>query len=337
MIAKKLKELAAFDEDELSSEYSDADSDGGKEADPLETGADGEDTILPPSKSTSTIKGRFLEPHPDRKSHSVCLKADNNTRVPMFSGGPLPRNDRGDRDDYCMTMLTLFKLWRTGLDLKEAGISWDETFRQHDFSEYANQKMKFFNTKYECLDAKDDYRTQHKAENQGVNFDWMEGSGGGYGSTHPFDDGDLPENTPEMEQFLANDVSKTGCELCHERDVIAIKLLMMQSGWMYSCSGGLPAVDSIPVGPADNTASKWQSIVKAKRNEVIAAKRRVLPLGESVDQPMAPPQYNMVQIIDEEWFTRAFRAADFEVEDMIDLLVCVNGLLAKTLIDCKCI
>ncbi|KZP09984.1 hypothetical protein FIBSPDRAFT_718277, partial [Athelia psychrophila] len=66
----------------------------------------------------SGTAGRFMGTHPDRKSHSVTLMKDDKTRVPEFLGGPLPRHDRGDREDYCMTMLALFKPWRTGVDLK---------------------------------------------------------------------------------------------------------------------------------------------------------------------------------------------------------------------------
>ncbi|KAF8218422.1 hypothetical protein L208DRAFT_1351610, partial [Tricholoma matsutake] len=58
---------------------------------------------------------------------------------------------------YCMTMLTLFKPWHSGKDLKTEDYSWDETFTQHKFTAKQEQLMKNFNLRYECNDARDDY------------------------------------------------------------------------------------------------------------------------------------------------------------------------------------
>ncbi|KAJ7916589.1 hypothetical protein B0H13DRAFT_1997314 [Mycena leptocephala] len=54
--------------------------------------------------------------------------------VPNFVGGALPRMDQGDREYYCTTILTLFKPWRSGKDLKNDLDNWDETFLDHRFS-----------------------------------------------------------------------------------------------------------------------------------------------------------------------------------------------------------
>ncbi|KZP22503.1 hypothetical protein FIBSPDRAFT_738918, partial [Athelia psychrophila] len=123
------------------------------------------------SQAASRAQGRFIGKHPDKKTMTVSLLHDDNTRIPVFSGGALPRHDRGDREDYCMTMLTLFKPWRTGFDLKDANVTWVDTFSAFNFSPNALEKMKFFNTKYECLDAKDDFHAQRSAVKQGVSFD----------------------------------------------------------------------------------------------------------------------------------------------------------------------
>ena len=54
-------------------------------------------------------------------------------------------------------MLTLFKPWHTGNDLKELNTTWDEEFNRYKFSSQQNQLMQNFNIQYECLDARDDY------------------------------------------------------------------------------------------------------------------------------------------------------------------------------------
>ena len=82
--------------------------------------------------------------------------------VPNFIGGTLPRRDQGDREYYCSTMLTLFKPWRTGYDLKSADETWEHAFDNYDFSDRQMNLMNNFNLHYECLDARDDYSAQMK-------------------------------------------------------------------------------------------------------------------------------------------------------------------------------
>ena len=95
--------------------------------------------------------------------------------VPNFVGGSLPRCDRGDGEYYCATMLTLFKPWRSGKDLKNQDYSWDETFNLYEFTDQQKQYMKNFNIRYECNDARDDYSAQLKKGNGegGLFPQWM--------------------------------------------------------------------------------------------------------------------------------------------------------------------
>jgi hypothetical protein len=85
--------------------------------------------------------------------------------IPNFAGGSLLRCDRGDREYYCTTMLTLFKPWRHGKNLKEDDQSWDEAFTNFKFTPCQNELMKFFNIRYECNDARDDYSKLLKQQN----------------------------------------------------------------------------------------------------------------------------------------------------------------------------
>ena len=88
-------------------------------------------------------------------------------RVPNFIGANLPRCDQGDREYYCCTMLTLFKPWRRGFDLKNSvQATWDDIFNNHKFGTQQVQLMRIFNICYECLDAYDDYCAQLK---KGIN------------------------------------------------------------------------------------------------------------------------------------------------------------------------
>ena len=56
------------------------------------------------------IQGKypFLQNHPLYETHQVSISKSKNL-IPNFVGGSLLRCDRGDREYYCATMLTLFK------------------------------------------------------------------------------------------------------------------------------------------------------------------------------------------------------------------------------------
>jgi len=79
-------------------------------------------------ETSDSNKHFFLKEHPLYKTHRVQFDERKINIVPNFVGGSLPRCDRGDREYYCATMLTLFKPWRSGKDLKNQNYSWDETF-----------------------------------------------------------------------------------------------------------------------------------------------------------------------------------------------------------------
>jgi len=111
----------------------------------------------------------FLPDHPLNATHGMQLHKADPKKIPNFIGATLPRKDQGDRNYYCLTMLALFKPWRKGTDLKaDASTSWHEAFEQHSFSEEHITLIHNFHIKYECLDARDDYRAQLAKEGPGL-------------------------------------------------------------------------------------------------------------------------------------------------------------------------
>ncbi|EJD34239.1 hypothetical protein AURDEDRAFT_76354, partial [Auricularia subglabra TFB-10046 SS5] len=118
---------------------------------------------------SSSHRYPFMEGHSQFETHSVFLDDKKADMVPNFVGGTLPRCDTGDREYYCCTMLTLFKPWRIGTDLKSPGDSWDWTFEHHVFSDRQKQIMDNFNLRYECLDERDDYSRNRRNRGSGIN------------------------------------------------------------------------------------------------------------------------------------------------------------------------
>ncbi|KAJ3823868.1 hypothetical protein F5880DRAFT_1442764, partial [Lentinula raphanica] len=107
----------------------------------------------------------FIEDHPLSATHRVQKYRKPDYNVPNFVGPPLPRPDKDDREYYCCTMLVLFKPWRSGADLKEPNESWHDAFTTYQFSRSATRYIKNMNLRYECLDSRDDFRSQLKAGN----------------------------------------------------------------------------------------------------------------------------------------------------------------------------
>jgi hypothetical protein len=104
----------------------------------------------------------FASEHPLEATHGVRWLSKKNKRVPNLIGPSLPRPDQGDRDYYCSTMLTLFKPWRTGHDLRADMDTWEEAFDKHSFSQCNRTLMQNANIRYECLDSLDDFHAQMK-------------------------------------------------------------------------------------------------------------------------------------------------------------------------------
>ncbi|KAI0083653.1 hypothetical protein BDY19DRAFT_870040, partial [Irpex rosettiformis] len=115
--------------------------------------------------------GFFLDDHPQCETHRVRVVEEKDAKIPDFIGGVLPRKDKGNREEYCLTMLSLFKPWRSGLDLKDIADSWSKTFDSYDFSHRQKEIMSNFNLRYECRDARDDFAAQRKAKGRGIT-DW---------------------------------------------------------------------------------------------------------------------------------------------------------------------
>lgn len=111
----------------------------------------------------------FKSTHPLYLSHEVVCHLDHlESHVPNFAGGVLPRCDVGDYSYYCMSMLTFFRPWRSGKDLKEKTESWEEAFSRYEVKDKAKRLMLNFNLRYECLDAQDDFHAQLKKRTRAV-------------------------------------------------------------------------------------------------------------------------------------------------------------------------
>ncbi|KNZ71706.1 hypothetical protein J132_07484, partial [Termitomyces sp. J132] len=105
-----------------------------------------EDELNPLPHASSTII-QFTDQHPLFDTH----------------GPMLPHYDKGDKEEYSLTTLTLFKPWKSRLDLKDTDESWSTAFATYKFNEKQQTLMKNMNIEYKCMNAHDDFYAQLKS------------------------------------------------------------------------------------------------------------------------------------------------------------------------------
>ena len=112
----------------------------------------------------------FTSDHPQCQTHHLTLLASIDHAIPDFIGPSLPRKDTGDREEYCLTMLTLFKAFSAAIDLKASEETWTSAFDRQPFSAQNQDIMCHFHLLHECADAKDDLYALRKANLAGCSY-----------------------------------------------------------------------------------------------------------------------------------------------------------------------
>ncbi|KAF8158596.1 hypothetical protein B0H34DRAFT_656281, partial [Crassisporium funariophilum] len=219
----------------------------------------------------------FLPDHPQYLTYEVQCKPLSELVVPNFIGGTLPRSDQGDREYYCSTMLTLFKPWRTGHDLKHAEETWEYAFDDYNFSIKQKNLMNNFNLRYECLDARDDYSAQMK-DNEKEDKQFWQSS----------DNNQLDQEYTgwkDEDEELNDDMYLNGS--CRQNDAKEDEMRIVEqvvagAGWLDSSPDGVEMIDPkgfVPI--TENTGSQWSSLIQSIRKLIIADRSKNLPTEAS--------------------------------------------------------
>jgi uncharacterized protein DUF6570/helitron helicase-like protein/PIF1-like helicase len=217
----------------------------------------------------------FLPDHPQYGTHEIQCKYLSDFVVPNFIGGTLPRCDQGDHEYYCSTMLTLFKPWRTGHDLKSAEETWEQAFNKHIFSPAQKNLMSNFNLRYECLDARDDYSAQMKDNNKEDTKFWENSE------NNPLDQEytGWKDNDEELndEMYLTGSSRQNDAK---EEEMRHVEQIVAGAGWLDQSPDGINKVDPEGITPtADNSGSQWSSLIQSIRKKIIADRSKNLPSG----------------------------------------------------------
>ena len=269
-----------------------------------ESGSDTEDL----TKINKYTSYKFCSAHPQYNNHIV--RGRKNAVVPNFVGATLPRNTDATHEYYCLTMLTLFCPWRTGLDLKAPHIPWGESFNNFGFTTRQVEIMKFMNIRYECNDARDDYAAIRKKMG-------ADPSPGYYG----FDMNDEHKNSRDrdiqqtsadpyqhiFEEMILNESRKT---TRHQREMAEIEELLKLTGWIttkpevtppLNFKNELSFIDGNSYSP-----DQWAKILANKKNECqqlrIQTMTNTPDTGCHISYP--PKLVNVVKPIDQVFLTQ---------------------------------
>src|SRR6202167_2696649 len=267
-------------------------------------------------KKETQGKFPFLQNHPLYETHQVSI-SNSKSLIPNFAGGSLPRCDRGDREYYCATMLTLFKPWRHGKNLKEDDQPWDEAFTNYKFTPRQTELRRFLNIRYECNDAGDDYSKLLKQHNatDGVFPHWFRADDNDNFDGDNYDDsGDIMAHEEyEADQYTS--VGKKGQQRLEQ--MAEIQKIVTSAGWLDQCPDGPPSMDFTQIEPEELPPSQWDAAVQEKRQQVLVERNKALPT-QSGKQTSKDPNQNDVQIVDRSYLQKNFKAQSETAQKLIE-------------------
>ncbi|TFK59305.1 hypothetical protein BDN72DRAFT_905976 [Pluteus cervinus] len=221
-------------------------------------------------------------------------------------------------------LLTMFKPWRTGKDLKQTVENWDQTFSNHRFSLDQMTILKNLNIKYECLDARDDYFAQLRSggttvpieEREGDNLDCDEG----------YEDSEIPQDVmDEVQQdqnidLMLYEKDINTAEAIRQTYIKAIKGLMKDNEWM------IPKTNLLLKVPSENVSAEvdWKNEVRKSKQEVLDTRLKEvaasLSQNKKCDIQPKSGQVNVVKVIDKSYLEKRFQSPEYQ-EKAADVIV----------------
>jgi hypothetical protein len=255
---------------------------------------------------------RFQNKHPLYETHVAILKPLQCTEVVNFIGHILPRCDQGDREYYCLTMLALFKPWRTGFDLKTKTKSWDEAFNEHNFTKREKQLMRNFNIKYECFDARDDFRVQMKAGT--IPNEWLTNCTNNICEDEEFNfDHDPYVDPTDDDPFKEPDNQKLCIsELKRQKEALEIRNVLQRTGWLDETPEITPYSNPCHVTHTSYLPpASWKAMLQEKKQDVLQNKVRAK--SKPKDAPFQSFTPNVVKIIDKAYLEKKFHTTNHNI------------------------
>ena len=271
----------------------------------------------------------FDSNHPQSKTHRILILPEKQFRVPDFKGRNLPRRDKGNREEYCMAMMMLFRPWRSGLELKSTRATWDETFQENKFSERDCRVMDNFHLRYECNDARDDFAAQRKM-GMFVNNDLPPGMSdtaleelddSNFFTSDDFADMDLEDIEAEALEY--SQLDKRALQIQQKRDE-AYRILV-SAGALDEVE--TKRIDFVPFYGEEYEGDEWHQLLVDKKEEELELRRLQAKNAKQkefdiIDGVAVMKHADEVRIIDQSfYYKQTFEPASHEDKKQIDSIV----------------
>ena len=185
---------------------------------------------------------------------------------------------------------------------------------------FAHQIMKYFNVRYECLDACDDFSA--RGDDGCLVFQWKPDN-----SESHLDDLDEDEYMAMAGASFSVDTEETEegrkYQDNFEKRLAEIKRIVISSGWLDQSVDGLPDVDlSVYEPEVIQAANKWQAAVQAKRQELIADKVKNIPRHpDGRAKTKRDPLTNKVKVVTKKYLDKMYCAFMVEEQSIIHTTV----------------
>ncbi|KAH8103154.1 hypothetical protein BXZ70DRAFT_875874, partial [Cristinia sonorae] len=251
----------------------------------------------------------FDQQHPQYNTHMVRLVSGKNSLIPNFVGGSLPRRDAGSREEYCTVMLMLFKPWRNGNILKGNASTWHSCFTDHIFTKRQHELMKFFNIRYECNDARDDYNAQRKAGKKDDKISAL------FGDQNDFDKYYLDDNMTidEIEQHMKQ--SEQDIDVSVPSEEYLRKMLKMQSMLkILKRTGVLDPVNQTQLNDMNSvtvsqySGSIWKSKLMDLKDTILQRRTKQCKTDDKSNETNTKIfEVNSVKIVNKSYLTATFK------------------------------
>ncbi|KAF5356687.1 hypothetical protein D9758_013755 [Tetrapyrgos nigripes] len=245
----------------------------------------------------------FVHGHPLADSHALKVVLDDKRLVPNFIGGTLPRADKGNREYYCTVMLTLFKPWRAGKDLKNKDQTWDDAFDNFQFTSQQEQILKNFQVRYECLDSRDDYNAQRRAMSEKIQDSYLP----------EYDDGIDSDLLDTLADPLNGESGPF--ERRRQEEMNKMKELLVDMGWtdtLHDQKSLIPPACQLQI---DKSAHGWKLQINKMRQDILD-KRHRSGADQKSNNKFKNPFLEQVEILDKTAFEQRTRQG--HTQNLID-------------------
>ena len=284
---------------------------------------DDDETLDKPSSRSKNVYC-FQKEHPLYESHAARLVRNSSRRVLNFAGANLPRRDQGDREYYCCSMLTLFKPWRSGSDLKGSSTSsWEDSFQGHSFQDDEKDMMKNFNIRYECLDARDDFRAQLK---KGASTDLF----GSWETMNGEDDADgrSDENGVgvEFDDAPLDPLNLGQRQKRRLKEMEMVNDMLTATGWTDPILGNADRRRPTFRPDKNFSGSEWEQEFEKEKQRMLENKNEHNARNIATQNEQAPSQEgmvrtaNVVKVVDKSYFEKKFRVEGVSnaIDDVVE-------------------